>query len=144
MIFGKSEKPDAAASKTATSGGASPAASASTGPAAAPGASAERQAATIRYIDRPELEETFADSVTALFFDGQTLRLEFAVTRLDDIKGITPITGRRYPACRVVLPPAAAVDLINRMQQIGAALTQSGIARTTPRQNSQAAAAKSS
>jgi hypothetical protein len=137
MIFGKSEKPDTAASKTAATAG--PAAS-SAAAASATGTAAERQAATIRYIDRPELEETFADSVTALFFDGQTLRLEFAVTRLDDIKGITPITGRRYPACRVVLPPAAAVDLINRMQQIGAAMTQSGITRTTPRQNQGAAA----
>ena len=44
-----------------------------------------------------------------------------------------PITGRRYPACRLVLPPAAAADLINRMQQIGAALTQAGVARSAPR-----------
>ena len=40
-----------------------------------------------------------------------------------------PITGRRYTACRLVLPPAAAVDLINRMQQIGTALTQAGVTR---------------
>ena len=30
---------------------------------------------------------------------------------------------------RVVLPPAAAIDLINRMQQIAAALTQAGVAK---------------
>ena len=71
--------------------------------------------------------------VSGLVFDGQSLRIEFAVTRLDEVKPNTPITGRRYPACRLVLPPAAAVDLINRMQQIGAALTQAGVARTTPR-----------
>jgi hypothetical protein len=93
----------------------------------------ERQAATIRYLDRPEIAETFADSVTGVVFDGQTLRLEFAVTRLDEIKPETPITGRRYPTCRVVLPPTAAIDLINRMQQIAAALTQAGVTRTAPR-----------
>jgi hypothetical protein len=95
-------------------------------------APAERQGPTIRFLDRPEVAETFADSVTGLLFDGQTLRIEFAVTRLDEMKPNSPITGRRYPACRVVLPPAAAVDLINRMQQIATALTQAGVVKSTP------------
>ncbi len=73
------------------------------------------------------------DSVSGLVFDGQSLRIEFAVTRIDEVKPGAPITGRRYPACRLVLPPAAAVDLINRMQQVGAALTQAGVAKATPR-----------
>jgi hypothetical protein len=101
--------------------------------APAPAATGERPAATIRYLDRADMEETFADSVTGLIFDGQTLRIEFGVTRFDDVKPNTPITGRRYPACRIVLPPAAAVDLINRMQQIANALTQAGVVKTTPR-----------
>ena len=92
-------------------------------------ASAERPAASIRYLDRADMEETFADSIGGLIFDGQTLRIEFAVTRFDEVKPNTPITGRRYPACRLVLPPAAAVDLINRMQQIAAALTQAGVVK---------------
>jgi len=99
-------------------------------PAAVP---PERQTASIRYIDRPELEEHFADAVTGLLYDGQTLRMEFGVTRFDEIKPNTPITGRRYPSCRVVLSPAAAIDLINRMQQIATALAQSGAAKPAPR-----------
>src|SRR5262245_45037597 len=51
------------------------------------------QTASFRYIDRPELAETFADSITALFFDGQSLRIEFAVSRVDEIKPNTPISG---------------------------------------------------
>jgi hypothetical protein len=92
----------------------------------------ERKSATIQYLDRADMEETFADSINRLFFDGQTLRIEFGVTRFDDVKASTPITGRRYPACRLVLPPAAAVDLINRMQRIGAALTKSGVVKASP------------
>jgi len=88
---------------------------------------------TIRYVDRPDVEETFADAVSRLIFDGQSLRIEFAVTRLDEVKPDTPLTGRRYPASRIVLPPAAAVDLINRMQQITAALTQAGMVKATER-----------
>jgi hypothetical protein len=103
---------------------------------AAPAASAgslERGAASIRYVDRADMVETFADSVTGLIFDGQTLRIEFGVTRFDDVKPNAPITGRRYPACRLVLPPVAAVDLINRMQQIAAALTQAGVVKAAQR-----------
>ncbi len=113
---------------TASKGGAAqPAPAASTAPAVAgdPG----RQPATIRYLDRADMVETFADSITGLIFDGQTLRIEFGVTRFDNVKPNTAITGRRYPACRLVLPPAAAVDLINRMQQIAAALTQAGVVK---------------
>ncbi len=99
-----------------------------------PGAGAAPQTtATIRFVDRPELGETFADSVTGLLFDGQMLRLEFGVTRFDDVKANTPLSGRRYPASRIVLPAAAAVDLINRMQQIANALTQAGVVKPTPR-----------
>ena len=92
----------------------------------------ERQSATIHYVDR-DVAETFADSITGLLFDGQTLRIEFGVTRIDDVKANTPITGRRYPACRVVLPPAAAVDLINRMQQIATGLAQAGVVKPPQR-----------
>ncbi|MGB6504111.1 MAG: hypothetical protein WBE99_11750, partial [Xanthobacteraceae bacterium] len=107
---------------TASKGSASQAVPAVAGDAA-------RQPATIRYLDRADMVETFADSITGLIFDGQTLRIEFGVTRFDDVKPNTAITGRRYPACRLVLPPAAAVDLINRMQQIAAALTQAGVVK---------------
>ena len=99
--------------------------------AAAPAASAakpaEGQTATIRYIDRPECNETFADSINHVYFDGQSLRIEFGITRLDDVKPNTPVTGRRLPSQRMVLTPMAAVELINRMQQVGAALTQAGV-----------------
>ncbi len=64
-------------------------------------ANAQRQVATIRYIDRPDVEETFADAVSALVFDGQSLRIEFAVTRLDEIKHNSPMTA-------VVIQPVAS------------------------------------
>jgi hypothetical protein len=102
-------------------------------PAAPAAGAAERSPATVRYVDRADMVETFADSITGLMFDGQTLRIEFGVTRFDEIKPNAPISGRRYPACRLVLPPAAAVDLINRMQQIATALTQAGVVKAAPR-----------
>lgn len=93
------------------------------------GGAAQRPQVALRYIDQPDLAETFADSIGNLSFDGQSLRIEFTVTRMDETKQGAPLTGRRYPACRLVLPPGAAVDLINRMQQVAAALTQAGVLR---------------
>jgi len=90
------------------------------------------QTASIRYVDRPEVAETFADSVNGLMFDGQTLRIELGVTRYDEIKPNTPITGRRFPACRIALSPAGAAELITRVQQIASAMTQAGVLRAAP------------
>lgn len=96
-------------------------------PASTSGNVAHHSPATIEYVDRADLRETFADLITSLIFDGQTLRIEFAVTRVDEIKPSAPIRGRRYPAARIVLTSNAAVDLINRVQQIAAALVQAGV-----------------
>jgi hypothetical protein len=41
----------------------------------------EQQTLKIQQIDLPELSETFADSIDSVFFDGQTLRINFGVTR---------------------------------------------------------------
>jgi hypothetical protein len=87
-------------------------------------------APSLRTVDRPELAETFADCITGAYFDGQTLRLEFGVTRLDPMRPNQTVTGRRYPACRLVLSPAAAGELAGRMQQIGNAVAQAAAARS--------------
>ncbi|MEX0589946.1 MAG: hypothetical protein WD207_02545 [Xanthobacteraceae bacterium] len=87
------------------------------------------QALTIKYVDLPELDETFADSVNAVSFDGQTLRIEFGVTRFDQAAAQKPTSGRRYPACRMVLTRAAAMEMINRLQQMATAITQAGQGR---------------
>lgn len=95
---------------------------------------------SVRYIDRPELAEVFADAIHALSFDGQSLRIEFGVTRLDETVQGAPPSGRRYPACRLVLTPGAAVELINRMQQVAAALTRAGVLKVAPGPDAPAAA----
>ena len=49
------------------------------------------------------------------------------MSRLDEHKPPATITGKRYPACRLVLPPSAAIELMNRMQQIAAGLLKAGV-----------------
>jgi len=79
-----------------------------------------------RFEDRPEISETFADSVHGLIFDGQTMRIEFCVTRMDPPEPSKEPTAFQYPVSRLVLPPSAAIDLFNRLQQILQALEKDG------------------
>lgn len=66
--------------------------------------------------ERPEVVETFADSLGAVAFDGQMLRLEFRVARMDaGASTKDALVFNSYPACRLVLTGRAAVDLMNRM-----------------------------
>jgi hypothetical protein len=90
---------------------------------------------TFRYVDRPEVSETFSDAIEGTSFDGQTLQIEFCVSRLDPLKPNSPPTGRRYPACRLVLTPSAAVELMNRMQQISAAMVKTGVLKPSAGQS---------
>ena len=103
-------------------------------PTAASNAPAAAGAPTYTYVDLPDLAETFADSIGSAFFDGHLLRIEFCVGRLDPTKPQPPPTGRRFPACRLVLSAAAAVELMNTMQRMSAALVKAGVLKSTPAQ----------
>jgi hypothetical protein len=86
----------------------------------------QQQQLQIRYIDTPEVRETFADSVHGMIWDGQTLRVELCVTRFQ-----APATGSqaeavRMPACRLVLSATAAAELANRLQQTLTAIKGGG------------------
>ena len=79
-----------------------------------------------RFVDRPEVIETFADSIRAITFDAQTMRIEFCVSRMDEPNPPKPPTSRQYPACRLVLTPNAALVLFNKLRQIMNAMEKSG------------------
>ena len=85
-----------------------------------------------RHVDLPELGETFANSIHAMVWDGQTLRIEFCVTRYPETPNAAGGEAKRYPACRLVLTPAAVTDLFNRVQQTIGALTKAGVVSQQP------------
>ena len=60
-----------------------------------------------KQVDRPEVSETYGDTIRAVWFDG-TWRLEIDVTRLDASKGgAESMTATQVPSCRLVLSAAA-------------------------------------
>jgi hypothetical protein len=85
----------------------------------------------IRYIDLPDVSETFVDSFGTMTFDGQTARIELCVTRMDvPTNPNNPPkkpTAKKYPACRLVLTPDALLDLSNNLQNIINALMKEGV-----------------
>ncbi len=89
----------------------------------------------LRYEDRPELLETFADNVQRMSFDGRTLRIEFCVARMDEpaaAKAGKPgkRAGRSLPVCRLVLDLDGAVDLFNKVNTLQAAMERQGVIQT--------------
>ena len=88
----------------------------------------DQPALKLEHVDLPDLKETFA--INQVFFDGQTLRINFGVTRVDPTAQSQ--SARRYPACRLVLTPGAAVELMNQIQQLTARMIQAGVIKANP------------
>ena len=88
-----------------------------------PGAVTPRQP-KLRYQDRPEINETFADSIRSCIFDGQVVRIEFTVARFDDPGVLGVLEGKQVPVSRMVLSRTAVGDLFNRLGQLNNAIKQ--------------------
>jgi hypothetical protein len=94
-------------------------------------AKAAQATVSTTYIDRPELKETFADSVDNVFFEGQTLRINLGVTRFEQPQQPPQLKVQRFPACRLVLTPAAAIELANQLQRTIGGMVQAGVIKTS-------------
>jgi hypothetical protein len=96
-------------------------------------AAQQTESISVHYVEQPEPRETFADSLHGIAWDGQTLRLEFCVTRYPDAASVgTGAELKRYPVCRLVLTAPAMAALYNRLQQTVTALAKAGAIGTTP------------
>jgi hypothetical protein len=83
-------------------------------------------------VDRPELAETFVDSLALSTFDGAAARLTFCVLRMQEPQQGKPAQFNRYPVCRMVLTPDATVELFNRLNQMMGALQKLGLVKMEP------------
>lgn len=82
-----------------------------------------------KYVDRPDVSETFVDHIGPTMFDGHSVRIELQSTRFDEPKPPSVPTGRRYPVSRLVLPSSAALELFNRLNQIVGVMVSQGTAK---------------
>ena len=86
----------------------------------------------IQDVDRPEVNETFADSLALSTFDGAASRLTFCVRRMQEPQPGKPPQFKKYPVCRMVLTPDATVELFNRLNQMMGALQKLGLVKMEP------------
>src|SRR5690349_19850850 len=80
--------------------------------------SARQPQVQVKHVDLPDLKETFVDSISGLFFDGQSLRIKLAVTRFEQSSEASEASALRFPACRLVLTPGAAIELANQLHRV--------------------------
>ena len=96
----------------------------------------------IEYVDVPAIAETYADTVRGMMFDGQSVRMELCVTRMNEPnKDSSEITGKRQTACRVVLPLSAALELSTQLGRMMSTLAKRGAERKAKQEKAQSKAA---
>ena len=79
------------------------------------------------FVDRPEVPETFADSVELGMFDDGVVRITLAARRWKPSQtGGNPV-AETVPTARLVLTTKACVALYNHLNQMMAHLVQSGL-----------------
>lgn len=86
----------------------------------------------IKYTDRLDVTETFANSLGKCFFTEGVANIELCVTRIEKTDPSTPPTGKKYPACRLVLTPQAVVQLFQSLNGIMGAMKNEGIIKQNP------------
>ena len=84
----------------------------------------------VAYVDRPEISETFADSIEKIGFENGLWKLDFCVTRLAEPKPNGIIPGKKLPACRLVLPANTGLELANKLKVILEMMEKQGMLKT--------------
>ena len=90
----------------------------------------QQQLPRARYVDNVQPVETFADSIHAMLWESNTLRIEFCVTRFVEAGSSAERQPEQHPVCRLVLTAPVAADLFNRLQQTMNVLAKAGIVST--------------
>jgi hypothetical protein len=83
----------------------------------------------ITFVDRPNLTETFADSLETFTFSDGLLRFDMCCIRLETPANPgtqNPPSAKKYPVARLVIPLDTAVTLFNQLNLVFGALEQSG------------------
>jgi len=87
--------------------------------------------AELSYQNRPDINETYVDTLETIVFDGSAIRMEFVVHRFDPPRTTGAPSGSRVTAARLVLPLGAAMNLQSQLSSMLSAVadedTSSGV-----------------
>jgi len=83
-------------------------------------------AGELEYIDRPDVRETFVDSLESVMYDGSSLRMEFAVHRFAAPNAHGNAKNKKVTAARLIIPLSGAIGLTSQLTALLEALEQQG------------------
>jgi hypothetical protein len=83
----------------------------------------------LTYVDRPEVAETFVDTLRRAGFDGINVRIEFTVNRLDEPQPPAVPTGRTLTACRLIIPLPGFLAMVQQLETLVNTLRAQGVLR---------------
>jgi hypothetical protein len=89
-----------------------------------------------QYVDRPDLTETFTDSVGKCTAEDGVFHLELLMCRYDTPKPPKPPTGHFYPAARLAMSIPTAISLYNQLRQLMDTLEKQGVLESGPHSSS--------
>lgn len=81
----------------------------------------------LKYVDRPEIPETYVDLMEKGVFEGGMARLEFCVIRMNEPKPPSAPTGKKLTACRLVMPLTEFAKMAEKFGSILAQFERDGI-----------------
>ena len=82
----------------------------------------------IRYVDLPDILDTFVDSIGISTLIEGVVRVELCATRLERSTGKTKTPNAiRYPVCRLALSPSATLKLHEQLGLMIKGLVESGV-----------------
>lgn len=81
------------------------------------------------YVDRPEVNELYADQVKRVTFHEGVVYIEFVVTRMDENEPPNEQTATQYTSARLALAPACGMQLRDQLSGLLTLLEQKGIVK---------------
>lgn len=80
----------------------------------------------VKYIERPDVRETFVDSLESVMYDGSSLRMEFVVHRFGPPQSNRSANKTKMTAVRLVIPLRGAIGLTSQLNALMGILEQQG------------------
>jgi hypothetical protein len=91
----------------------------------------EQAPVQLTYRDRPEIPETYADTLHVAIVEGAVVKIEFVVNRPHEPTAPGAfVTGNALTACRLVMPLQGVVDMANRLDKLLTQLHAKGILKS--------------
>jgi len=82
-----------------------------------------------KYVERPEVNEVYADAVKRVTFHEGVVYIDFAVTRMDEVMPPKEPTATQLTAVRLALAASAGLQLRDNLDGLLGLLEKQGIVK---------------